>query len=82
MPKSSGWWQKYFKDHPDRANKPGPAWINDKVKTYCLQCFEHHVAMVESEYDEQVRRGINPMIPRERLAIEAHCAYNFYCYYY
>ena len=78
MPKLSGWWQVYFKDHPDRANKPGPAWAGDKVKTYCVRCLEQHVAAIELEYDEAVRRGINPMIPRERLAIESHCAHIFY----
>jgi hypothetical protein len=80
MPKTLGWWQAHFKDHPDRANKPGPAWIGDKVKTYCKECLKKHIAMIQSEYDDQVRIGINPMIPRETLAIETHCAYNFYDY--
>jgi hypothetical protein len=78
MPKIAKWWQHYFKDHPDRANKSGPAWLGDKAKVYCIECFDHHVAMIQSEYDEQIRQGINPMIPRESLAIEAYCPYNLY----
>jgi hypothetical protein len=79
MPKTSGWWQAHFRDHPNRADKTGPAWAGDKVKTYCIQCLERHVAAIQQEFDEACARGVNPMIPRERLAIEAHRMY-FFCH--
>jgi len=75
MPKSSGWWQVHFQDHPDRANKTGPAWAGDKVKTYCKKCLEQHIAAIQWEFDDAVTHGVNPMIPRKRQAIELHCVF-------
>ncbi|KAF8154272.1 hypothetical protein B0H34DRAFT_773636, partial [Crassisporium funariophilum] len=76
MPRAPGWWQAYFQDHPQRNNKEltgdASGWVSDKVKTYCFQCLEQHVAEIQMEHDRAIAQGVNAMIPRERVAIESY----------
>jgi hypothetical protein len=70
MPKDSahGWWRSYFLDHPGLATKNPSAFRGDKVKVYCCQCFNAHIASLKKEYLER-----DPPIHKDRPQLETEC---------